>query len=145
VFSIRRVQPEDIFAVIKIAYQTLPEQYPPIIFNHFIESFPQGFLIAEYHHYIIGFIAGLPTQEKYNRILMLAVREHHRKKGVGTALLSKYIEVMETMDISKIQLEVRTTNTAAIEFYKKHGFSIQETMLTFYNSGEDAYLMQKQL
>jgi ribosomal-protein-alanine N-acetyltransferase len=145
VYTIRRVQPEDIFAVIKIAYQCLPEQYPPIIFNHFLESFPQGFLIAEYHHHIIGFISGLPTHEKHNRILMLAVREHHRKKGAGTALLSNYMENMKTMNISLIQLEVRTSNTTAIAFYKKNGFNIMETMSKFYNNGEDAYLMQRKL
>jgi ribosomal protein S18 acetylase RimI-like enzyme len=50
---------------------------------------------------------------------------------------------MKAKDISKIELEVRTQNTAAIKFYQKHGFIIQEAIPKFYNTGDDAYLMQK--
>jgi len=41
-----------------------------------------------------------------------------------------------------VELEVRTTNTVAIGFYKKHGFDVVDTLPNFYQNGEDAYTMK---
>ena len=133
------------FSVIKIAFTTLPEQYNPSIFNHFYESFPQGFLVAEQHHKLIGFITGLKISETTAKILMLAVLKHHRKKGIGSALLTQFLKELYFQHIIQVDLEVRTTNTTALEFYKKHGFLIIDTIPRFYQNGEDAYIMRKTL
>ena len=145
VLEIRQVQPEDIFSVVTLAYDTLPERYNPAIFNQFYESFPEGFLVAELHHALIGFFVGTRIDQKKARILMLSVKKQHRRHHIGSALLVRFLNDMKRYEITQVELEVRTTNHIAIEFYKKHGFTIQETLPRFYQNGDDAYVMSRDL
>ena len=144
-YFIRSVKPDDIFSVIKIAYETLPERYNPTVFNHFYESFPSGFLVAEHHHKLIGFIVGIQTQPGIVKILMLAVRKKYRRQKLGSSLLEHFLKAMLQQNISRIDLEVRTNNTPAITFYQQHGFTIVDTLYKFYQNGEDAHIMRKML
>lgn len=144
-FKIRRVQANDIFPVINLAYDTLPERYNPSIFNQFYESFPEGFLVALQNHTLIGFLIGIKTTTDTARILMLSVNNYNRKQGIGSALLTQFISEMKNQHITKIDLEVRTTNQSALEFYIKQGFNLQEKLPQFYQNGEDAYSMSKGL
>ena len=141
--TIRRIQPQDVFSVIKIAHESLPERYSPTIFNSFYESFPQGFLIAEKHHKIIGFLVGIKTHDTTAKILMISVNNNHRKQGIGSALLTQFLQEMLLQNIKQVDLEVRTNNKIALTFYKKHGFDITETIARFYQNGEDAYSMRR--
>ena len=85
--------------------------------------------------------AGIRTVEETAKILMLSVNKNYRKSGIGSALITKFLEEMLIQNIKQVDLEVRTNNTAAINFYKKHGFDIVETIPKFYQNGEDAYIM----
>lgn len=143
--EIRHVQPQDIFPVIKIAHESLPERYTPAIFNQFYELFPEGFLVAEKIRKIVGFIIGVKTTDRTARILMLSVDKKLRRQGIGSALITQFIREMQLREIMQIELEVRTSNTAAINFYKKHGFSVKETIRGFYQNKEDAYVMKRVL
>jgi len=143
VFEIRHVQPQDIFSVISLAFETLPERYNPTIFNQFYESSPEGFFIAEQHHIIIGYLIGIKPVQGSARILMLSVKPHYQRHGVGSALLNAFLNEMKTQQITYISLEVRTTNTTAIRFYEHHGFVIKDTLIHFYQNGENAYHMDR--
>jgi ribosomal-protein-alanine acetyltransferase len=145
VLTIRRVEADDIFSVIALAFETLPERYNPSIFNQFYESFPDGFLVAVHHHTLIGFLIGIKTVPSTARILMISINEKNRKQGIGTALLKQFISEMKNYQVTHIDLEVRTTNQGAVAFYKKQGFILQETLSKFYQNGEDAYRMSKPL
>jgi ribosomal-protein-alanine acetyltransferase len=139
------VEADDIFSVIALAFETLPERYNPSIFNQFYESFPDGFLVAVHHHTLIGFLIGIKTVPSTARILMISINEKNRKQGIGTALLKQFISEMKNYQVTHIDLEVRTTNQGAVAFYKKQGFILQETLFKFYQNGEDAYRMSKPL
>lgn len=143
--TIRQFQPDDMFAVINIAYTSLPEHYNPSIFNLFYESFPRGFLVAEQHHKIIGFLVGIKTNEHTSKILMIATTRQHRRKKIGTLLLSHFLQEIRQHSINQIDLEVRTQNTQAIQFYQNHGFTIIESLPKFYQNQEDAFLMRKKV
>lgn len=142
---IRRFKPDDIYAVINLAYTCLPERYNPMIFNQFYEAFPEGFLVAESHHKIIGFLVGVVTPEGGGRIVMLAVSDSYRRRGVGSSLLRCFIDEMKKKGLRVIHLETRVTNKNAIEFYKKHGFSIVDRIKRFYQNGEDGYILEKRI
>jgi [ribosomal protein S18]-alanine N-acetyltransferase len=145
VLKIRQVQPQDIIEVIALAYDTLPERYNPVIFNQFYESFPEGFLVIVDQQRLIGFLIGIKTATNTARILMLAVHNNFRKQGIGSALLKEFLAEMKHLRVTKVELEVRTTNQGALAFYKKQGFSHQHTLHQFYQNGEDAYAMKKDL
>ena len=131
------------FSVVKIASKTLTEQYNPSLFNYFYETYPQGFIIAEKNHKIIGFIAGLQTNLNTVRISMISVIENERRQKIGTSLLNQFINNIESKGIKNIELEVNTKNIPAIDFYKKFGFKIKEKLTLFYQNGDDAYIMKK--
>jgi N-terminal acetyltransferase B complex catalytic subunit len=44
-----------------------------------------------------------------------------------------------------VDLFVRVENTAAIELYKKMGYSVYRRIVDYYNDGSDAYDMRKPL
>jgi ribosomal-protein-alanine N-acetyltransferase len=145
VLKIRRVQAQDIFSVIKIAYESLPEHYSPEVFNKFYESFSEGFLVAEKFHKIVGFVVGIQTSNGIARITLLSVDKKFRKQGIGSALINQFLREMSLHDIRQVELEVKINNDAAIKFYKKHGFDITETVPRFYLTGEDACIMKRVL
>ncbi len=143
--EIRQVQADDIFSVISIAYDMLPERYNPAIFNQFYEAFPEGFLIAELHHTIIGFLVGTRLDHHRARILMLAVKKPYQRQQIGSKLLLRFLNDMRTYKITAVELEVRINNSSGIEFYRKHGFAIQDTLKHFYQNGDAAYQMRRDL
>ena len=79
------------------------------------------------------------------KILMLAISQKYRKQGIGSALLTKFLKEILLKNIKQVELEVRTNNTTATNFYKKHGFNITDTITGFYQNGEDAYIMRKRI
>lgn len=131
------------FPVIKLASETLTENYNPSIFNYFYETFPQGFIVAEKHHKIIGFIVGLPLNNQTAKILMLSILESQRRQNIGSELLKQFIIEIVLNNIKNIELEVRIDNNKAIKFYQKHGFKIIDKINKFYQNQEDAYTMRK--
>jgi ribosomal-protein-alanine N-acetyltransferase len=145
VLSIRCVEPNDIFPVIALAFETLPERYNPSIFTQFYESYPEGFLVALDDGTIIGFLIGIKNTPNTARILMLAVKDAYRKKGIGSSLLSQFLKEMKHQNITGVELEVRTSNKRALKFYQDQGFLLQGTLQQFYQNGENAYSMRKEL
>jgi ribosomal protein S18 acetylase RimI-like enzyme len=139
------VQPDDIFSVISLAYDLLPERYNPAIFNQFYESFPEGFLVAELHHAVVGFLVGTRIDADRARILMLAVKTQHQRHQIGSQLLLRFLNDMRNNGMTIVELEVRTTNRIAFDFYRKYGFAVQDTLAHFYQNGDAAYQMRRDL
>jgi ribosomal protein S18 acetylase RimI-like enzyme len=44
-----------------------------------------------------------------------------------------------------VELEVRTSNTGALHFYQTKGFVLHATLRQFYQNGENAFSMRKEL
>lgn len=145
VLIIRKFEPVDMFSVINIASDTLPERYSPSLFNFFYETYPKGFIVAEKNHKIVGFIMGVQIKLEKGKILMLSVLENYRHQGIGSKLLEEYMKSIPAKKIKTVTLEVRTDNKKAIKFYQRYGFKIKKKLSEFYQKGEDAYTMEKEL
>lgn len=65
-------------------------------------------------------------------IMTLGVLEHYRRLGFASTLLGWAIEKAKKLQVSKIGLHVQTSNDAAMRFYTKHGFSIENTEPQYY-------------
>ena len=131
------------FSVIKLASETLTERYNPSLFNYFYETFPEGFIVADKDHKVIGFLIGVKINIEYAKILMLAVLKPYRKQKIGSELLNHFLRIISEINLKKIELEVRTKNKTAIKFYQKNSFKITEIQRKFYQSGENAYTMTR--
>ncbi len=53
----------------------------------------------------------------------LAVSPDHQKMGIGRKLMEEAALKLKALGCPKFNVQVRTSNTAVIEFYKKVGFS----------------------
>ena len=145
VILIRTFQANDMFSVVKLASETLTESYQPPLFNFLYETCPDGFIVAEKHHQLVGFIAGFQTSKTTGRISILAIRKNERRQGIASSLLSEFLTRMKEQHIHQIELEVSTPNHTAVGFYKKHGFMVKEKVIAFYQNGDDAYIMKREL
>ena len=72
------------------------------------------------------------------------VSEEYRNQGVGTKLLAHLISLAISYRVINITLEVRVSNSIAINLYKKFGFR-EVALRKYYYGDEDGILMEKQV
>ena len=82
---------------------------------------------------------------KKGHVVSVAVMPPYRRKHIGEALVNKAMENMLVYNAKQCYLEVRATNTPAVNLYKKLGFQVTRTIKGYYADGEDAYVMTKKL
>lgn len=76
----------------------------------------------------------------------IAVHPNHRQQGVGILLLEKLIAIAIAKEMIGLTLEVRQSNTAAINLYTKFGFEPEGIRKNYYSApSEDAIIMWKNL
>jgi [ribosomal protein S18]-alanine N-acetyltransferase len=79
-------------------------------------------------------------------LLNMAVDSAHRRKVLGSKLLAAAAKEAEALQVSRMYLEVRESNQAAISFYERHGFHKNGERAGYYeNPTENAVLMEKKL
>jgi len=61
-------------------------------------------------------------------VYYLAVAERHRKHSHGRALMQEAERLLIERGCPKLNLQVRTSNTGVIEFYRRLGYSLDETV-----------------
>jgi ribosomal-protein-alanine N-acetyltransferase len=75
-------------------------------------------------------------------ITNIAIRESHRRQGIGELLLISLINLATKLDAKLITLEVRASNTAAQALYSKYGFAKVGVRRGYYTDNrEDGVLM----
>lgn len=71
----------------------------------------------------------------------IAVCPERRRQGIGRQLIIYMLDYLKHIGIKKITLEVRISNTAAINLYKSLGFVTEGVRKRYYNDQEDALIM----
>ncbi len=101
---------------------------------------------------IVGFIAGRlvaasnEPQEGSAEIYNIGTRASFRNIGVGSELLTQFLNACRRRGVSQVWLEVRASNEPGIAFYRVHGFVRTGTRRNFYAAPvEDAEVMYLQL
>jgi ribosomal-protein-alanine N-acetyltransferase len=77
------------------------------------------------------------------RLLLLAVHPTVRRSGIGSSVLRWLEKVAHVAGIQSIRLEARQDNTAAIAFYRKHGYRVLATVVGMYDGMEDGVRLEK--
>ena len=76
----------------------------------------------------------------------IAVRGEARRRGIGEALMASAEECAKRWHLTRIFLEVRAGNEAAICLYEKRGFARAGIRKNYYTApAEDAVVMVKEL
>ena len=90
---------------------------------------------------VVGY-AGMHVVMGEGYIANLAVCPELRGMGIGRMLMRRLIELAETENMELLTLEVRPSNTAAVQLYKSLGFEPVGRRRYFYRyPTEDALLM----
>ncbi|KAL6980166.1 N-terminal methionine N(alpha)-acetyltransferase NatE [Sarracenia purpurea var. burkii] len=78
-------------------------------------------------------------------IMTLGVLAPYRGLGIGTMLLNHALDLCSKQNIGEIYLHVQTNNEDAINFYKKFGFEITDTIHNYYTNitPPDCYVVTK--
>jgi ribosomal-protein-alanine N-acetyltransferase len=109
------------------------------LFNHnrFLGNEPP----PSVRQYIFGF-AGFWIMAGEVHITNIAVREQHRRQGIGELLLISLIDLGIELGARLITLEVRSSNIAAQSLYSKYGFNQVGLRRGYYTDNrEDGVLM----
>ncbi len=139
----RNFEHEDLFEVVRLANRSLNESYDGGLFLQLADLYPDGFIVAEDARGIQGFIMGVVERAYETRVLILAVDEVGRGRGVGTTLVNLFIDRFHRKGIRRVNLEVRVSNNTAIRLYERLGFERRKIIPGYYADGEDAFLMSK--
>ncbi|HDN95778.1 MAG: ribosomal-protein-alanine N-acetyltransferase [Thermoplasmata archaeon] len=133
--KIRRCREEDLEDVYKIETLSFKFAYPRLLFYDYLKKL---FFVLEDEGKIIGYVM---ADEERNLIVSIAVHPDYRRKGYGKMLMEHVLKFMK----GKVILQVRKSNEAAINFYKKLGFRRVGEIRKYYIDGEDAILMSKMI
>lgn len=121
---------------------------------HYFLRHPHNFALvaegdaADGKETILGFaIAGTRRRQGQlsGHLITIDVREEHRRRGVGDALLAAIEERLRAREIGTVGLEVAVDNAGAQGFYARHGFVRTGRIPGYYLGRIDALAMEKTL
>ena len=103
------------------------------------------FFVCEEEGEVLGYMGmHIVLDECY--IANVAVYPHHRRKGIGEALVKYCTDLAEKENCCFITLEVRKSNLGAIALYEKNGFLTVGERKDFYSHPkENGLIMTKEL
>lgn len=145
-FAIRDFRPDDFETLWRIDQECFP---PRISYSRQELKYYQRrkgsftLVAAETGEKIAGFIVahgGLT-----GHIVTIDVIASARREGVGSLLLQAAEKRLCDAGSRAVGLETAVDNSAAIVFYKRHGYNVVNTWPRYYSNGVDALLLTKSL
>ncbi len=91
---------------------------------------------------VMGYIFGLIGNDSVD-IANLVVSKQYARQKIATQLLQKFEVLARERQMHQLFLEVRVSNSAAIQLYLKNGFVGKYARLRYYDDGEDALVLHK--
>jgi ribosomal-protein-alanine N-acetyltransferase len=86
-----------------------------------------------------------PQAEPAAHVVNIALEEPYRYRGWGKILMQYSIGQLMLLGYKRVQLEVNVANTPAITLYQNLGFRRVKRLPNYYQSGADAFRMEKLL
>lgn len=118
--SIRTMRSEDLSAVVHIEQISQASPWARLSFE---ESITRGdlCLIVENQAECIGYLIASAIVDELH-LLNIVCADHWRGKGIGHLLMDALMKHANELDLTKIFLEVRSSNGVAQSLYQKWGF-----------------------
>jgi len=141
---VREFKPQDLKRVMEIESMSFDEPYPPQLLRY-LYDIGAGFFVAQEDNMVVGYIIFWIRFENEGHIISLAVDKKYRRRKFGTRLVQAAIDIFERFGVDIVKLEVRAKNIGAIKFYKSLGFKEENRIPHYYENGDDAVVMKKEL
>jgi ribosomal-protein-alanine N-acetyltransferase len=135
--TVRDMLPADlqqVYAIENLCYTT---PWSLSSFKHEIENSDAVLKVAVFNSRIIGYVC-IRSILDMTHLMNIAVLPEFRRRGTGRALLGNAVmEVKRLRPDTKLTLEVRKSNIAAVTFYEKFGFIATGKRNKYYQEPED--------
>jgi len=150
-FFVRQADLGDINEIIKINRQCLPENYSFDFFYRILTDFGFACAVAEQEGKVVGYLlcrlerpfsSFLGMNPVKGHVISIAVLPKYRRQGLGLEIMKYGMKKLIENKVTSIYLEVRVSNVAAVEMYKKLGFYIKREHKEYYRDGESAFVME---
>jgi ribosomal protein S18 acetylase RimI-like enzyme len=106
----------------------------------------RGFtLVGEREGKIVGFVVVDQDRQGQGHVITIDVLPEARRSGLGSRLMAAAEERLRTRGCSVVFLETAVDNTAALAFYKRHGYTLIHTIPRYYLDSIDALVLAKNL
>jgi len=143
--KIRAMKPRDKEAVVAIENDVFSDPWPDFAFDRKNNDPNHKFIVAQSDKKIVGYAAYFVDLGEA-RLTNIAVASDCRRKSIAKSLLNYILDSVKKADCRFIFLDVRPTNKAAIDLYRKYGFEDAYIRPGYYdNPREDAIVMMKSL
>lgn len=145
-FSLKRMEEEDIPAVVEIENLSYPNPWREMTFRGELYNKPVSFPFVMVHKYqkkIIGHVIFWCIKDRA-MINNIAVHPDFRRMGVAEAVMRQVLDKIKKTGASLVTLEVRPSNVAARSLYHKLNFEVLGIRENYYHDPpEDALIMGK--
>jgi [ribosomal protein S18]-alanine N-acetyltransferase len=101
----------------------------------------RDYVVALERHHVVGF-SGLMVTGDEGHVTNVAVHPDFRRRGIAARLLCSTMDAAIARGVQAVTLEVRASNTAAQELYRRFGFAPGGIRRNYYSDiREDALIM----
>ncbi len=144
--TFRSMQVGDIEQICLIEIACFPTPWTAdAFFNELEHNAFARYVVMTWNDIIIGY-AGMWTILDEAHITNIAVLEHYRGRKLGERLLRELVVQAMGYGMTRMTLEVRTSNYTAQRLYEKFGFRAEGLRRAYYSdNGEDAIIMWAEL
>ena len=139
--TIRPMTEADLDQVMELEKAIFPSPWRRSFFLSDINRSQGLSIVAEDEGVILGYAVAWGTEETH--LANLAVSELERSRGIGGKLLDEVIAFARRGKAGSMYLEVRESNTIARKFYSERGFVPTYLRKRYYENGEDAVIMER--
>lgn len=149
--TVREATRADLLSVFRIEKASFAQPWPFVVIEQFLGE--PGFLVATTQdgsngETIIGYVIADTRSDSWGvrgHIKDLAVAPTHRRQGVAHHLLNRILGILATRGADRVKLEVRRSNKPAISLYEQYGFRRHHVIPGYYDDGEDAIVMEREI
>ncbi len=140
--EIRRMRDSDAAEAYSLMCTSLDEYFAPEVVSYFLNQWPSGQVVAcDPSGRLVGYLAGARLSQGRCSIALFCVSPAYRSRGIGTMMLERFRHFATMDGLNTVQLEVKERNESARRFYQRNGFTVTETLPSFYNDGSTGIRM----
>ena len=138
--EIRLAHADDLDLLAELERACLPDAWQKNTLQSVMNEARYLILIVENYGYLIGWSASGAAE-----IERVGVLPQVRGQGIGALLVREAVAAFANRGARQVWLEVRADNPAARALYRKCGFEENGARRNYYDDGEDAILMRREL
>ncbi|MEX1177487.1 MAG: ribosomal protein S18-alanine N-acetyltransferase [Nitriliruptor sp.] len=138
---VRPAVPGDVAAIVTVEHAAFDRAWSPETFETELAHPDRRWLVATTDDGEVVAVGGVADLAGDAHVLSVAVDPAHRRTGIGTRIVRALLDAAGQLGCRAVTLEVRASNAAARELYRRCGFTEAGTRPGYYADGEDAVVL----